>query len=443
MAAVERPGLRVGALSAVRDLPALVRRDPLVRNSLFLMMTIAGRSLLGFAYWIVAARLFPTSTIGLAAAFISAYSLGGMVANPAVHSGLTQELPSTGSGRAWSGLVNGGIVIGAVSSVVIGSLIGAILPVVSSEFSSVTGNALSFVGFVAGVFGMVVGVIIDFTFVAERSSGVMFARSVAFGVGKIPLLFLTMQLVGRHSSTGIWSSWVVADLVTIAVVLLIGLPRLGRDYRIGTPPDMVRWRELVKDLGVHHLTNLGGILPMFVLPIEVVARVSAQANAYFYVTWMLCTLFFMISPSVEFALFTEGSHEPGAIAEMARRSFRITGALLVVPMIGYLLLGRFVLGIYGADYARHGTTLLLVLVASAVPDAITNIYVSVLRVQRRLLESALLNMGMALITLVGAWFLLPSMGITGAGVAWIGAQAAGTAYTALRSRGQVLAPVAA
>lgn len=440
---MERPGLRVTLGEQLRGLPAYLRRDHLVRNSMYLMLTIAGRSLLGFAYWVIAARLFPTSTIGLAAAFTSAFALAGMIANPAVHSGLNQALPSARSGAEWSSLVNGGLVLGAVSAVVIGSLVGVLLPVVSPEFSTVTAGPLSFIGFVAGVLGSVIGVIVDFTFVAERRSGVMFVRSLAFGVGKIPLLFVAADVVGKHSSTGIWSGWVAADLVTMAAAMVIGLPVLHRGYRLTLVGSAARLRGMVRDLGGHHLTNLGGILPMLVLPVEVVARVSPQANAYFYITWMLCSLFFMISPSVEFALFTEGSHDPGDIWAKARRSLRITAVLLVVPMVGYALLGRFVLGIYGPAYARHGGGLLLILVVSAIPDAVTNIYVSVLRVERRLAESAALNLGMAAMTLAGSWILLPRMGIAGAGVAWLAAQTAGTGWAVLRVRTRQPAAVVA
>jgi len=61
-----------------------------------------------------------------------------------------------------------------------------------------------------------------------------------------------------------------------------------------------------------------------------------------------------------------------------------------------------------------------------VPDAITNIYVSVLRVQRRLRFAALLQLSMAALTWVLAWIWLPVLGIAGVGWAWLIAQVAGS-----------------
>src|SRR2546423_6237410 len=68
----------------------------------------------------------------------------------------------------------------------------------------------------------------------------------------------------------------------------------------------------------------------------------------------------------------------------------------------------------------------MILMVSAVPDAITNIYVSLLRVQERLCLAALLNLCMAAFTLVLAWILLPMLGIAGAGWAWLIAQSVGS-----------------
>jgi Na+-driven multidrug efflux pump len=81
---------------------------------------------------------------------------------------------------------------------------------------------------------------------------------------------------------------------------------------------------------------------------------------------------------------------------------------------------------------------LVLLVVAAVPDAITNIYVSTLRVRTRLRQAAALNIGMAVLSLVLAWLLLPTMGITGAGLAWLIAQIVGSAVVGgwiLQSRG--------
>jgi hypothetical protein len=81
---------------------------------------------------------------------------------------------------------------------------------------------------------------------------------------------------------------------------------------------------------------------------------------------------------------------------------------------------------FGPSYPQHGLALLMLLAISAVPDAITCIYVSLLRVRGRLRFAAFLNLTMAGVSLALAWILLPILGIAGAGWAWLIAQSTGT-----------------
>ena len=84
------------------------------------------------------------------------------------------------------------------------------------------------------------------------------------------------------------------------------------------------------------------------------------------------------------------------------------------------------MSIFGPSYAANGQELFKIYAIAAIPDATTNIYISVLRVQRRLRFAAVLNIGMAVITLSLAWILLPVFGINGAGWAFLISQTAGT-----------------
>jgi O-antigen/teichoic acid export membrane protein len=182
----------------------------------------------------------------------------------------------------------------------------------------------------------------------------------------------------------------------------------------------------------HHVVIVGSMLPSYLLPVMVTVRLSAANTAYFYTTWMVGTIFFVISPAVSASLFVEGVHGTGRLSATAVASGRIIAGMLLPIMAVFLLGGPLILGLFGPNYAHHGESLLLALILSAVPDAITNVYVAVLRVQRRFREAATLNLGMAALVLVLAWFLLPVWGVAGAGWAWLIAQALGSVWVALR-----------
>jgi O-antigen/teichoic acid export membrane protein len=162
-----------------------------------------------------------------------------------------------------------------------------------------------------------------------------------------------------------------------------------------------------------------------VLPILVVLRLGVTQNAYFYITEMMGAAFFMVSPSVAQAVFAEGVRAHSDLRGVVVKALRIIAVMLAPAMAVMILCGKFILGLFGASYAVAGYGLLVLLAISAVPDAVSNVAVVVCRVTKQLGYSTALNLGILVMTLGGAWFLMPRMGITGVGVAWLGAQTIG------------------
>ena len=162
-----------------------------------------------------------------------------------------------------------------------------------------------------------------------------------------------------------------------------------------------------------------------VMPILVVIRLGVTLNAYFYITWMVGAIFFIVSPSVATALFAEGVRMRSDLRRVVAKALRMICVLLAPAMLVMIVAGRFILGLFGASYAAAGYGLLVLLAISALPDAVSNVAVAVLRVTHRLGYSVALNIGIFVVSLVGAWLLMPTLGILGVGVTWLGAQTLG------------------
>lgn len=115
-------------------------------------------------------------------------------------------------------------------------------------------------------------------------------------------------------------------------------------------------------------------------------------------------------------------------------------AILLPTMLVMVVGGRLILGLFGTRYAEAGYSLLILLAISALPDAVSNVAVTVFRVTHRLAYSAGLNIGILVVTLAAAWILMPSLGIAGVGAAWLGAQIIG-AIASLPAYVQIRRPV--
>jgi O-antigen/teichoic acid export membrane protein len=410
--------------------PSLLRplvADSLVRNSILLMGTTIVNSGLGYAYWVLAAHLFPVHVVGLSTAIISAFMLLSQLSNMGAHSALVDLLPKRAAGRDWSRTINAGLGTGILTGLVAAVVGILVLPLIAPSLDVLRSPLLATL-FTVGVILTTVNQVVDFAFVAERSSGKMLLRNTVFAIVKLALLAVVPLAAPLSATDQIIGTWVLALVASMAAAYFVLIPRLRRAYGLHLRGLGVEMRRILRSLVSQHLINLGGTIPMYALPLVVTARLSATDNAYFYTTWMVGSLFFMISAWVAVSLFAEGSHDPGALTRRMRASIRLITLLVVPSMIVMVLAGMHILSLFGSSYTA-GYGLLLVLTASAIPDGITNLYVSVLRIGGRVRTAAALNIGMALVTLGLGWLLLPPLGIIGGGVAWLVAEVLGSLWT--------------
>jgi O-antigen/teichoic acid export membrane protein len=384
---------------------------------------------LGYLYWMVAAHTYAAHDIGLAAALISTMTLASILSSQGIGWTLIQLLPGRPAGRAWSLTLNAGLATGLLTGLCAAVSGVVAVPLLSPQLAIVGHGTAYAVTFVAGVALLTIGSLVDYVFMAERATDNMLVRNVILAAIKIPLLLLPL-LLAQAGAFGIFGTWVLATAIGALVGMAL-VQRLGRSYRPAMRGTRGQVRAMLSSLAGNHVITVGGLAPTYLLPLFVTARLSATDNAYFYITWRLAGLSLMVSPAVAASLAAEGSHARRDLLRMARFSILLIAALLGPAMLLFLGGGRYLLASFGPGYARHGQLLLLLLVISTVPDAITNVYVAMLRVQQCLRHAALLNLGMAALTLGLAWVLLPQLGIAGTGVAWLSAQGAGSVAVAL------------
>ena len=408
---------------------SLVRRvhsDSLLRNGIFIMGTGVATAGFGYLYWILAAHFYSTYDVGLASALISAMTLASTVANLGVGSTLVQTLPRRTSGYAWSLTLNAGLAIGILAGLLAGGIVVVALPFFSPQFAIVEHQAGYAFALLVGVPIMTLSTLLDQAFVAERASINMLIRNLAVAVIKIPLMVLPVVLLAHVGSLGILLSGVLAMAIMLIGGMLLLLPRLRRAYCLAVRGIVGQIHSMLSSFAGHYFINLGGLASQYLLPVFVAIQLSPTDNAYFYTTMKLADFFFMASSAVSVSLFAEGSHAADDLSRKVRSTAIIIGMIIGPAMFVCFFGGPYILLVFGPSYAQHGQELLRIYVVAAVPDAITNMYISVLRVQRRLRFAAVLNVGMAVITLGLAWIFLPVFGITGAGWAFLISQIAGS-----------------
>jgi O-antigen/teichoic acid export membrane protein len=130
----------------------------------------------------------------------------------------------------------------------------------------------------------------------------------------------------------------------------------------------------------------------------------------------------MIPLAASLSLFAEGSHDEQKLVGDVTRSLKLTLLLVVPAIIIFFLAGDKILLLFGTAYSENATTLLRVLAVSALPASVNYIYFSLRRVEMRMKSVVGLSASIAVVTLALSFFLLPRMGILGAGVSYLIAQ---------------------
>jgi O-antigen/teichoic acid export membrane protein len=397
----------------------------MTRNSLAIMASTVLTSLLGYVFWLIAARHFDREVNGTAAATTSAIQATVLIASVGAAAALVEWLPRCNGGIEWRQRVTTAMVVSVATAGFGAVLVVGVLGAATSTLPQLATPVGAVLFCLACVF-FAVGLVIDYIAVSEHRGGLLLGRNMVLCGLRIPLLFIpTAFLTGADS---ILLAWTVAAALSLVCALATFGTKEGRSLVPHFANLVSHLREMASSLVGQHLITVFAMLAGYLLPVVVYSRLSATDNAYFYITWMLGSVFFIISPAVSAALFVEGAADRVALRPLVRKCILIVSVLLAVPVLAYLVGGRLILGLFGADYVDHGTLLLLLLTVSAIPDAITNIAVAVLRVTDRMRMALLLNGGMLVGCVGAAWFVLPGTGIIGAGICWLAAQTVGALW---------------
>lgn len=402
-----------------RPLVADLYQDAMARTSGLIVATTIITAILGFGYWVLAARAYTPGAVGTAAVSISAMIMAALISILGAASAVVQRIPSRASPREWSAAVTSSLAIALLSGLLAG-FIGWLIIVQVVHAASLR-TPLYGIGLTAGVALTNCSTVLDNVWIVERSAQVSLLTNTVMSLVKLPLLLL--PVLRDNGAAGIQLSWTAALLVTVGLSLT--LLRRRRGYRFVLAGVAREVRDMQSNLVGNHIVSIGAAAPTYVVPILVGASVSLAHTAYFYSAWRVGSFFFIGGLAVSSALFAEGSRNPARAIRRARQALFMIVPLLLVATVVLTLLGPAVLAAFGSAYRTHALVLLILLVGAAVPNALNIVYMTTLRIQRRYVQASCFMWFLAIVQIGLTWWLVHLWGITGAGVAWLCAEGVG------------------
>lgn len=369
-------------------------------------------AVVGFVFWIIAARLFSQSEVGVASAVISGMSLVGAIGVMGLGTLLIYDIPRH------PGREMGMIAASLIASMAIGGLLGlafvAAAPFLSSELGPVGATAIMVVTVAIGAGLTSASLVIDQAVIGLMRSSLQLVRNILASLLRLALL-AAFGLIGLTSgSLAIVGAWVAS--VGLSMLALGAYSAQRRSLRRAYP---LHWDFLGAQRSSalkHHLLNLAIQVPGWAMPVIALAVLSARVNAGFYFAWLLVGFASFVEVSFIWVLYASAVREPGSMARWGWVSLRLSIVAAVAGVIGLWVLGPLVIEIFGAGYADVAQGALVVLPLTLFPTVIKGHYITIHRVRGTVAAAAVLVSFGAVLEMIGGWIGASTGGLLGLGV---------------------------
>lgn len=389
--------------------------DQLFRTGYFLILGTGVTSLLGVAFWALAAHSYSAHQVGLNTAAISAMTLVSGVCSLGLSAVLIRYLPIAGT--ATRRVITGTYAITITLSLVVGLLVALASEIWSPSLSFLhSGGWL--VGFTLATAGTTIFTLQDSVLTGLRTARWIPLENSLYAMGKLVLLLAVSAALPTAGPFVAWNAPLLPAIIVINYLIYRRL--IPADKSFGALNRRTVFRMAAGNYGA----NLFSLAGTMYLPVLVANRVSPTDAAYFYVPWLFSLSLQLVALNMMTALTVEAALDMESMRRLVRRTLAHSMKLVLPLVFVALVAAPYGLMIFGHEYSEVGTPLLRWLAIGTVPNVITVLGVSVARIEHRgswVVAAAAVN-AVFLISLSA--ILLPTLGIEAVGITWTGIQTA-------------------
>jgi len=393
---------------------------------------------LGFVFWAVAARSFTAADVGESSTAISAMNLLAPLTLLGFGTMLTAQLPRMADHR--STLVSTAAVVTGLFAGVVSLVCAALLPVTFLGLPGISTEPWIAVIFAAAVVTQAIGLLLDQALLSVIGGKMQLRRNAIQSVVKLGLLIAAAFTMSEYGSLAIFSSWLVANIVSIlfVVVALLKTYTVPTGWLVPTPTAL---RGMQGDAFRHHALNTSLLVAYFAMPILANVTLGSEQAGYLYAAWSLAGFVFFIPLSLAVALFASGARSTATFRMEFRKTLQYSMVVCAAAILVMAVLGNLVLKIFGADYAENAHTALIILCVGGLGLVVKDHHVTLARVSGNVAREAVLVGVLSVLELAGAAFGALHGGLTGLTLGWLAAVGVGVLFYAPRVWREYRGPV--
>lgn len=381
-------------------------KDPLYKNSIFLMLSSVMGAGTGFVFWVLAAKIYPAEAVGLSSAMVSAMRLICILSMLGLNIAVVRFIPESDDEVA---LINSSMLVVLLTSLLLSTAFVLSIDFLAPSLKILSSGITPILFVVFTVMISVSNFVGQGVFVAFRRAEYTFVQSVASLLRLVLLpLLISLGALGVFVSFG--SGMIVAFVLAMFLILRL-------------VPYELRFTKAVKSLigyafGVY-IARIFEMLPSLLLPIIVLNVLGAKMNAYFFIAWSVMFFTTMIARNTAMSLLAEGSHDRARLKDKAVGSLKFVFVLLFLAVGIVYVFGGSILRFFGKGYAENALSLLRILVIGCIPYSFNVIYAYSMMVVKNLRRVVAIYGGIAITTIVTGYALMLKFGLIGVGYAWV------------------------
>ena len=387
-----------------------LKSDPLLRNSIYLMLSTGVMALFGFVFWLLVAHFYKPEQVGVASALISSMSFISYLSLLGFNSTFIRYLPKSDNRNEQ---INTGLVLVGASAILASSTYVIFAPLFAPRLGFLHSEIFFGAGFVLLSLGAAVNLVTDSIYIAYRSAGynLMIDGFIASSIQlALPILLVGLGTFGIYAAQG--SAAFVAMICSLVFLVL------RFNYRPRFKIDRMTLGKVLHYSSGSYVANLLNILPVVVVPIIVLNTLGPASAGYYYLAFMMANLLFTVAYAVSQSLFAEGSHDDSVLKPLMKRSAAILIAIMVPSSIIFALAGPFVLRLFGASYAVNASGVIFVL---AVTGPVVAAYILggvMLQIMRKIRLRIIANV-IYVVAICGLVFVWAPRGLPWVAGAWL------------------------
>jgi len=373
---------------------------------------------LGMAFWVVAARTYPSTSVGQDSALLAAMMQISMVAQLNMANAVVRFMPGHSAGGR---LLFWAYVSSSTAAVLFGAGFVFLAPLISDDFAFLTREPLTGLAYVAAVAFWGVFALQDCALIALGHAPWVPLKNGVFGLLKLAALPLMFAIGSAH---GVFAAWIVPMFLLLVPVNWLIFRRLLVRYRATresrTSPAMLPRRRLASFLALDYLATVFAQTSLAVLPILVVAILGTRANAHFYIPFSIAIALDAAFFSISMSLVAEGALAPARVPALVRLLVR-RALFIVLPLVTLLFVAApLVMRLFGEEYAGNSTPVLRILLCAGLCRAVVALVGAIWRLNGSTGRIAALDGCMLLGVAATTVPLAQAMGVVGVALAWLG-----------------------